>query len=133
MNKISLNKYNRFVNTIDNKLMLKKFIKKSFVVVHLLIVSMLTVVLGEVLPNYYLELLYSITLSFKDLLTFILPVIIFCCIFLSTLNIKGNDTASLIIILLIVFYLSNYIAVLIAYLVASLNLVIFQKKKYWNA
>lgn len=91
--------------------------------VQLLIIISLLIILGNLIPQKVKEVFYSISLTLKDLVLFVLPVLVFLCIFSGIISIKGKNAARFTIFLIGIVFLSNYIAVLIAYGVALLNLV----------
>ena len=99
-----------------------KFLKLP-IFAQLLIILAFSVLFGDLLPRKLQEMLYSISLTLKDLLLFMLPAVIFCCILSSILSIKGKSTVRFISVVIIIVCISNYIATLLAYWVGSLNLI----------
>jgi len=82
-----------------------------------------TLLFGDLLPYSVKAAFYSISLTLKSLLLFVLPFIVFSCLFSSLLTISGGKALRFILVLFTVVCLSNYMSTLVAYIVASLKLV----------
>lgn len=91
--------------------------------VQLLMILACVILFGDLLPKSLQAVLYSISLTLKGLLLFIIPIIIFLCLLSSVLSLRGKATISFMLIILSIVCLSNYAATMIAYGVASLDLV----------
>lgn len=92
-----------------------------------------TIALGLLFGNFMPEALqasfYAISCSLKNILLFILPVVIFVCVFSCLTAFRNSRTLKLMLGLLAVTCISNYIATLIAYGVGSLGLINFNVHK----
>ena len=88
----------------------------------LIIVLVSAGLFGGLLPQNILAIFYSISLTLKGLLLFILPLLIFSCLFLSFSVLRSGKAIKFILILFIFVCISNYIATLVAYGVASLKI-----------
>ena len=91
--------------------------------VQLIIVVISAILFGELLPQIVQATFYSISLILKDLLLFVLPWLILCCLVLSLSMLKGRKVFIFVLTLFLVVCISNYISTLVAYGVASLRLV----------
>jgi len=97
------------------------FIKKMGLPLILFAILIIPLFLGPFIPVYVKAFLYSISLTMKALLLFILPFIIFGFIFSSLLNLKSG-VIKFIIMLVAMIYLSNFTAIFTGYAVGSLTL-----------
>ncbi len=91
--------------------------------VQLLIILACVVLFGDLLPRSLQAVLYSISLTLKGLLLFIIPIIIFLCLLSSILSLRGKAAINFILIIFSIVCLSNYAATMVAYGVVSLDLV----------
>jgi len=92
--------------------------------VQVAIVLVCVILFGDLLPQAAQALFYSISIVLKDLLLFILPILIFSCSFLSLSAIRNKKSLGLILIIVfIIVCISNYVATFIAYGVVSLKLL----------
>lgn len=92
--------------------------------IQIAIVLLYVILFGDLLPKSVRSFFYSISLILKDLLLFIIPILIFNCSFLSLSTVKNKKVIGLIlIIVLIIVCISNYVATLIAYWIVSLKLL----------
>lgn len=89
----------------------------------LLIVLVGTLLFGDLLPTTVQATFYSISLTLKALLLFVLPFIVFSYLFSSILIVSGIKALRFILFLVVLVCISNYISTLVAYGVASLKLV----------
>ncbi len=89
----------------------------------LLMVLVGTLLLGNKLPEGLQSTLYAISLNLKGLLLFVLPAIIFSCLFSCLLTFRGKKAIGFMLILFFMVCLSNLISTLIAYGIGSLELV----------
>jgi len=78
---------------------------------------------GHSLPSIIPSIFYSVSITLRDFLLFILPGIIFSYLFSSLLSLRGLKGLRFTIILFIVVFLSNYFSTLIAYIIASFEIV----------
>lgn len=76
---------------------------------------------GNVIPTPIKSIIYALSLTIKEILLFILPLIIFSCLFHSLLANKGK-VLKFIAILLSVICFSNFISILAAYGIGTLTL-----------
>jgi len=91
--------------------------------VQLLIVLCAALLFGPFMPESLQSFFYAISLTLKGFLLFVLPAIIFSCLFSCLLTFRGGKALGFMLVLFVVVCLSNYLATLIAYSVASLGLV----------
>lgn len=92
--------------------------------IQITIVLACVILFGNVLSETMQAFFYSISLTLKDLLLFVLPILIFSYSFLSLSNVKHKKSIGLVLV--IVFFIvciSNYVATFIAYTVVSLKLL----------
>ncbi|WP_408067854.1 cation:dicarboxylate symporter family transporter [Wolbachia pipientis] len=80
----------------------------------LLAVITLVIFFGHLVPMEVKAFLYSISLSIKEILLFIMPFIVFALIFSSVNNLK-QSAIKFILLLIIMIFLSNLASSLIAY------------------
>lgn len=78
--------------------------------------------LGNKMPETLQSVFYSISLNLKGLLLFILPVIIFSCLFSCLLAFRGKTAIGFMLLLFSIVCFSNYLSTLMAYLVSSFEL-----------
>ncbi len=93
-------------------------IKKVPLFVYLILIVIFVFWFGDQIPVEYKEILFALSETIKDLLVFVLPVIIFSCLFSSMLAFK-NKALLFVIGLLIFICASNYIASLIGFGIGS--------------
>ncbi len=91
--------------------------------IRLLLVLIGTVFFGSFLPESVKSLAFAISITLKGLLLFVLPAIIFSCLFSCLLAFRGRQAIGFMVILFTVVFLSNYAATLIAYGVGSFKLI----------
>lgn len=89
----------------------------------LLIVLASALLFGNYLPANLQSALYAISLNLKGLLLFVLPAVIFSCLFSCLLSFRGGKAIGFMLILFGIVCLSNFISTLIAYGVGSLGLL----------
>lgn len=77
---------------------------------------------GHLLPESTQAFLYAISLTLKEGLLFVLPIIIFSCLFSCLFTFQGSKAVGFMLVLFIAICLSNYISTMIAYGVGALNL-----------
>lgn len=76
----------------------------------ILAITILSVIFfGEIIPINLKQMLYAISLAAKSIIVFLLPIIIFCLLFRSTVNL-AKDTTRLILLIVISVCCSNFIA-----------------------
>lgn len=89
--------------------------------VQLGIIIIATLLFGNYLPEVVIQFFYTISLCFKEILGFLLPIIIFTFVFVGLISLKRN--APVILALLIGFiFISNACAALLTYAVSWLVL-----------
>lgn len=83
-----------------------------------LIGVLFVIFIGEYIPQSCKAFLYSISLTMKEILMFMLPLIIFSCLASSILSLgkRGKDVLIFLAILLLAVFVSNLMAVLGAYI-----------------
>ncbi len=106
---------NRFLNTL--RLVLKRVGLPLF----LLLILIIPLYVGPHVSVQTKAVLYSISLSIKDVLLFILPLIIFSFIFASILNLKSG-VLKFILTLVGMIFISNCTAIFTGFTVGSLTL-----------
>ncbi len=79
--------------------------------------------LGQWIPVAFKAFLYAISLSLKEVLLFVLPVIIFSCLFSCLLGFQGGKALRFMISLFGIVCLSNFVSTWIAYGIGSLQLI----------
>lgn len=100
--------YNKIIKTVSP-------FKKN-IPVQVIIVLLLTIVFGEYIPEHIKWFLYSISFILKEVLLLILPLVIFCCAYVSVSTIKHTKSIGIfLLLLLVVIYISNYTATMVAY------------------
>lgn len=87
----------------------------------LIIMIILTVCFGSYLPETFIRALYTMSIFFKEILSFLLPFIIFTFVFTGLISLKRNAPIILAVLIGIIF-LSNASVALIAYGVSKLIL-----------
>lgn len=98
--------------------------KMPFVLVTIIISI---IFLNPLIPLYYQQLIYSVSLSIKSIIVFLLPFIIFSLLFKAVVNLSNNATRIIFIILIAVFcsnFLSTFISKIVGSLVYNFNLSI---------
>lgn len=80
-------------------------------------------VFGSFLPESLQATFYAISISLKEILLFVLPIIIFSCVFSCLLALRGGRAIGLMGGLFAIVCLSNYCSTLVAYAVGSLGLI----------
>lgn len=91
--------------------------------IQLLITLSVALLLNTVLPATLQAFFYSISFTLNNLLLFILPAIIFICVFTSFSGLRAGNSFKFIVVLITFVFVSNYLSTLIAYAVGSLKLV----------
>ena len=94
------------------------FLKKN-VVLQLILIFLVVLLLGNSLPYSLKAFFYSISLTLNNLLLFVIPFIIFLCLFTSLSAINFGRSFWSILVLLGIVFISNYLSTLIAYFVGS--------------
>lgn len=104
------------------------FKKKDYVMIHrlslplqLIIMIALTLMFGNYLSETIVRSIYTMSMFFKEILSFLLPFIIFTFVFTGIISLKKNAPAILAILIGAIF-LSNACVALIAYGVSKLIL-----------
>ena len=87
--------------------------------VQLLFVVFFSILFGDKLPIELKEILYSLSLLIKSGLVFMLPWIIFSCIYSSILEMQVKGALSTLFIILIGICISNLMSTLVAFSVAQ--------------
>lgn len=101
--------------------MLHRLLPRLSLPVQLGIIILATLLFGSYLPHVVIQFFYTISLCFKEILGFLLPLIIFTFVFIGLISLKRN--APLVLALLIgSIFLSNGFAVLFTYGVSLLVL-----------
>lgn len=89
--------------------------------VQLILIFALSLILGPKIPEVYKAFLYSISLSMKQILLFLLPFIIFTCLFNGLVqNRKG--AFRFVGILLVAVCISNFFSIIASYVAAVVGL-----------
>lgn len=96
-------------------------LKKGRLPIILLLILILPLFLGPYVPVGVKSLLYSLSLTMKEILIFILPFIIFSFIFSSLLNFR-TGVVKFIICLILMIFVSNSIAITTGFTVGSIVL-----------
>lgn len=85
--------------------------------VQLVMMIVFTLLFGKIVPLWFMQTMYTLSLCLKEILGFLLPFIIFTFVFVGLISLKRN--APLILLLLISsIFISNGLAALIAYVVS---------------
>jgi len=95
---------------------------KSNLSVQLLLIVIGSLLFGYLLPESLQAFFYSISLSLKEFLLFVLPAVIFSCTFACLLSFRGKAAIGFMLGLLALVCLSNFISTLIAYGVGVINI-----------
>lgn len=103
--------------------LIKRFLAKGWLPVLLLCILIFPLFLGPLIPIKIKSFLYSVSLSMKTVLIFLLPFIIFSFIFSSLLNFKSG-VLKFILALVGMIFISNSTAIFTGYAVGS-NLLPF--------
>ncbi len=98
----------------------------------LLVILIGALLFGSFLPESLQALLYTISLNLKNLLLFILPAVIFSCLFSCLLTFRGASAIGFMLILFSIVFVSNYLSTLIAYGVGTLDLLTIDFLKSFN-
>lgn len=106
--------------------MILKLIKSNLSIQFLLIL-IVSSVFGSYLPEIIIRFFYSISLTIRDVLYFLLPAITFCCLFSCFSNVNGNKTMKMMGLLLIIVFTSNYFSTILAFIIGSCKLIGFNK------
>jgi len=91
--------------------------------VQLLIILFGTIAFGHFIPEIFQSFFYAMSITLKDFLLFVLPAVIFSCLFSCLLTFRGGKAVGFMLLLFFIVCVSNYAATLIAYCIGSLNLV----------
>lgn len=78
---------------------------------------------GQWMPVWLKSLCYATSLSLKTLLLFVLPAIIFSCLFACLLSFQGGKALKLMSGLFLIVCVSNFLSTLIAYGIGTMKLV----------
>jgi len=103
------------------KLNLKLKLPKINLTVQLILVLLTAFFAGPYIPTLYKSFFLSVSLSLKAILLFVLPFIIFSCLFYSMVTIQGR-ALRFVVILLLAVCASNFISILAAYGFGTLGL-----------
>jgi Na+/H+-dicarboxylate symporter len=95
---------------------------KSNLSFQLLVIVVCSLLFGHLLPESFQATFYSISLTLKEFLLFVLPAVIFSCTFACLLTFRGKAAIGFMVGLLALVCLSNFISTLIAYGVGMLNI-----------
>ena len=99
-----------------NKIIKIVYSFKRNIPVQVIIVLVLTIAFGECIPEDIKRILYSISFILKEVLLLMLPLVVFCCAYVSVSTIKHKKSIGIFLLLLFVaIYISNYIATMVAY------------------
>lgn len=90
---------------------------------HLIGTIFLALLCGSFLPESLQSTFYALSVTLKNFLLFLLPVVIFSCVFSCLLAFRGRKAISLMLGIFVVVCASNYLSTLIAYGVGSLGLI----------
>ena len=89
---------------------------KKNIPVQVIIVLLLTIAFGKNIPEDIKRVLYSISFILKEVLLITLPLVVFCCAYVSVSTIKHKKSIGIFLLLLFVaIYISNYTATMVAY------------------
>lgn len=91
--------------------------------VKLILILIGAVFLGGFVPENIKSIAYAISLTLKGLLLFVLPAIIFSCLFSCLLAFRGTKAIGFMLGLFLIVCLSNYVSTLIAYGIGTLDLI----------
>jgi hypothetical protein len=100
---------------------------KTNLSVQFLILLVFVGVFGGYLPEIVIRFFYTISLTIRDILFFLLPMITFCCLFSCFSKIKNNNAIKIICFLLSFVFLSNYFSTTLAFVIGSCNFIEFNK------
>jgi Na+/H+-dicarboxylate symporter len=78
---------------------------------------------GNILPQTIQSFFYAISLTLKSILLFVLPVVIFSCLFSCLLAFRGKKAIGFMLGLFAIVCISNFLSTLIAYAISRLELV----------
>jgi Na+/H+-dicarboxylate symporter len=90
---------------------------------HLIGTIFIALLCGSFLPESLQSTFYALSLTLKNFLLFLLPIVIFSCVFSCLLAFRGRKAISLMVGIFVVVCISNYLSTLIAYGVGSLGLI----------
>ena len=91
--------------------------------IRLLGVLVIALFCGQWIPTSMKSFLYASSLSLKEFLLFVLPAIIFTCLFSCLLSFQGSKALKFVLSLFAIVCISNFISVFIAYGIGSLQLI----------
>lgn len=100
--------------------LLQKLIKPNLVM-QLLYIFAGALLLGPYIPVIYKSFAYSLSSSMKEILVFLLPIIIFSCLFNSLVSNRGQ-AVRFVFILVVMVCLSNFISIISAYFIGKVGL-----------
>ena len=80
--------------------------------VKLISVFAFALLFGSQLPETVQSSCYAISLTLKSILLFVLPVVIFSCLFSCLLTFKGKKAIGFMLGLLVIVCISNYLSTL---------------------
>lgn len=84
--------------------------------VFLAAVIILIAAFGNYIPTSAAEILYGLSLAIKSIIIFLLPAVIFCLLFNSTVNLAG-DASKIIILIFVSVIFSNFISTTVGQLI----------------
>ncbi len=102
--------------------MLRKVFKLNLSL-QLLAVVFAALFFGNALSETTQAFFYAVSVSLKNILLFILPAVIFSCLFSCLLTFRGRRAVGFMLILFAIVCLSNYLSTLIAYGTGALKLI----------
>ena len=91
--------------------------------IKLLVVLSAALLFGGYFPPVVKSALYAISLNLKGLLLFVLPAVIFSCLFSCLLSFRGTKAISFMLVLFFIVCCSNFISTIIAYGVGVLGTI----------
>lgn len=91
--------------------------------VKLISIFVFALLFGSILPETVQSFCYAISLTLKSILLFVLPIVIFSCLFSCLLTFRGKKAIGFMVGLFLIVCVSNYVSTMIAYCISSLQLV----------
>lgn len=112
---------------------LKLKLPKINLSVKLISIFVFALLFGSILPESVQSFCYAISLTLKNILLFVLPVVIFSCLFSCLLTFRGKKAIGFMVSLFLIVCISNYVSTMIAYGISSLQLVALNLNPIDNA
>ncbi len=103
-----------------NFLTLKKILKPNLVI-QLLLIFAFALILGPYIPVFYKSLVFSVSSSMKEMLVFILPFVIFSCLFHSLMANRGL-AFKFVFTLVLMVCISNFVSIIASFFIAKVGL-----------